>query len=742
MTRRVRRFVALGAFVVGVILFVVALQRSDLSALRRAPQQLGVALLLVLLPSAAWHLLRTVAWWRAFPPQARIPFIQAFRVRLAAEAFSYMTVSGLAGDPLKVVMLDGRVPATIAASAVALERVAYVFVTAVILAVAAVAAAATVPLDHAWARAFVGISIVALSMAAVMPLMVLRRRARSTPTSAIGRFLHQLATDARALVANPRRLGALCVLEAAAYLMMVLEVWAILRASGTSIPWGNVVAIETFTRAASFASAVIPANLGALEVSNVAAAAAVHAAGAAAMLAVVRRLRGLAWCAAGFVMYPRPAVDPPRVDRPLVVLDAGPHVLLLSARLGGWSAPERVVRAALRAGYTRVLVWTALDRQRNWRTSSERCDAGAAIVATHDLSEWQQQLRTCRREGEERITVLAPGTVPSPPLLEAALASGSDADGEQTIAEVPAGTGYPHSGIFRVPLDLTATPERLIDCVDAADHEPTPPAQALLSGRARLSLRVSTPQEATKAEHRLRASIIKSTDGRLARFNRRLSIPLSVVLIRYARLSPHVMSVLLTVIGVYAGWLFSRSEYVAGVVAALLSWVASVLDGCDGELARLQYKESAFGCWLDTAGDYVYYVAIFAGITMSALDDTRWPGLIWIGGALGLGMLLTFAFLILLRWRITDGRPELLRTRARGHFYSTGSRWTRLAAKLDTCTTRSTMPYGILMFALLDALPALVVLAAFAAQLYWISLATQTGAMLRRTGTALDPVRG
>jgi phosphatidylglycerophosphate synthase len=728
MTARVRRFVALGALVLGLVLFIVALRRSDLSSLLRAPRQLGLALVLALLPSAAWHLLRTIAWWRAFPAHARIPFVQAFRVRLAAEAFSYMTISGLAGDPLKVVMLDGRVPATIAASAVALERVAYMFVTAVILAVGACAAAATVPLEHAWAQAFVGISIAALSMAAVLPLLLLWRRQRaSPPTSSIGRFFSQLALDIRALAANPRRVAALFALEAGAYLMMMLEVWAILRASGTSVAWVNVLAIETFTRAASIASAVIPANLGALEVSNMAAAAAVHAGSAAAVLALVRRLRGLAWCAVGFVMYPRPAIDPPAVDRPLVVLDAGPRALMLSARLGGWSAPERVVRAALRAGYTRVLVWTAPDRQRTWRASCQRRGGAAVVLATQDLAEWQPELRSLDLEREERMTVLAPGTVPSPPLLETARAAGD------MIGEVPAGTGYPHSGVFRVARDLAATPDWLIDRVDQRGHGPTPPTEALWSGRARLSMHVSTREEADCAESRLRASIIKPTDGRPARFNRRLSIPLSVVLIRFTRLSPHAMTIALTLIGVYAGWLFSRSEYVSGVVAALLSWVASVLDGCDGELARLQYKESAFGCWLDTAGDYVYYIAIFAGITISALDDTRWPGLVWVGGALGFGMLLTFALLILLRWRITGGRPELLRTRARGHFNNAGTRWARLMARLDTCTTRATMPYGIVVFAVLDALPALVVLAALAAQIYWISLATRTGAMLQES---------
>ncbi len=250
-----------------------------------------------------------------------------------------------------------------------------------------------------------------------------------------------------------------------------------------------------------------------------------------------------------------------------------------------------------------------------------------------------------------------------------------------------------------------------------------------------LSMRVTSADETAASDRHLRASLFKPTDGRLARLNRRVSITISIALVRSLRFNPNVMSVSLIAIGLASAWLFARGEYVTGVAAALLSWLASMLDGCDGELARLQYKESALGCWIDTIGDYIYYVALFAGITIGVVRATGWPGFLWIGAALGAGMLLSFGLLIVLRWRITDGRPEQFRVRARQHIERSGTPWTRLLAELETCATRATMPYGIVAFAILDLMPLVLVLAAIGAQVFWISLATQAGSLLREHGT-------
>jgi len=158
------------------------------------------------------------------------------------------------------------------------------------------------------------------------------------------------------------------------------------------------------------------------------------------------------------------------------------------------------------------------------------------------------------------------------------------------------------------------------------------------------------------------------------------------------------------------------------VLGAFLSLAASVLDGCDGEIARLKYQESALGCWIETFGDYSYYIAIFVGLTVGAVRQTRADIFYWCGGAALVGTLLTFALLIYLRSRITAGQPDKLHALARDRFRAEETLWSYLIWRVSFVATRSAMPYGIMVFALLDILPGIVVLAALGCNIYWISL--------------------
>jgi phosphatidylglycerophosphate synthase len=179
---------------------------------------------------------------------------------------------------------------------------------------------------------------------------------------------------------------------------------------------------------------------------------------------------------------------------------------------------------------------------------------------------------------------------------------------------------------------------------------------------------------------------------------------------------------MLVAIGFYSAWLFSTGQYLAGVVGAFLSLAASVLDGCDGEIARLKYEESALGCWIETFGDYSYYIAIFIGLTVGAVRRTRWEGYYWVGGIALAGTLAGFALLIYLRARITAGQPEKLHAIARDRFQAEPALWSRVIWRISFVATRAAMPYGIMVFALLDLLPAIVFLAALGANIYWICI--------------------
>ena len=97
------------ALAVGVVLFFGTLYYINFRLAFGTIRQLGVALPLALLFSGLWHLARTWAWAWCFPSPRRVSFLRLARVRLSAEAFSYLTLRGIAGEPLKVVLLADRV---------------------------------------------------------------------------------------------------------------------------------------------------------------------------------------------------------------------------------------------------------------------------------------------------------------------------------------------------------------------------------------------------------------------------------------------------------------------------------------------------------------------------------------------------------------------------------------------------------------------------------------------------------
>ena len=148
------RVIRLGALAIGIVLFAIALYYINFRTAIGTIAQLGVALLLALLFSGLWHLARTWAWAWCFPQPRTVSFARLARVRLAAEAFSYLTLRGIAGEPLKVVLLGDSIDSREATAAVALERIAYLIVTTWIVGIGSILAIIGLPLSHTWFRVF------------------------------------------------------------------------------------------------------------------------------------------------------------------------------------------------------------------------------------------------------------------------------------------------------------------------------------------------------------------------------------------------------------------------------------------------------------------------------------------------------------------------------------------------------------------------------------------------------------
>jgi phosphatidylglycerophosphate synthase len=122
-------------------------------------------------------------------------------------------------------------------------------------------------------------------------------------------------------------------------------------------------------------------------------------------------------------------------------------------------------------------------------------------------------------------------------------------------------------------------------------------------------------EEAERALIReLRASTA-DTDGPIARFDRALSTRLSRLLVR-TPLRPNHITTMGTLVGLLGGWCFARGTYGSNLLGAFLFWCAVIIDGCDGEVARLKFQETRYGGLYDLVTDNIVHAAIFIGLAM------------------------------------------------------------------------------------------------------------------------------
>jgi hypothetical protein len=310
----------MAAVAIGIILFILTLYFIDYDETIASARSLGLALPLILLPGTAWHALRTYGWWVAFPDDARPAFTRLIRVRLAADAIGFFTVRGVAGDPLKIVLLYDRARPEIVTAAVALERLAFAVINTLLAGFVSVFAVTRLTLTGAWDTVFALLFAGAI-LAVVFVWLVARRRSgdylgrlverldrvtsRTLQRSRIIRFILDVEDALLDLLrGDRRRLMILTALPVLCFLLMVSEVALVLWAVGQPVTLTEATTIETFARLASIASAAIPANIGALEASNAAVVGALGLGGGGA-LALARRIRALLWAALGLLLYPR-----------------------------------------------------------------------------------------------------------------------------------------------------------------------------------------------------------------------------------------------------------------------------------------------------------------------------------------------------------------------------------------------------------------------------------------------------
>ena len=231
---------------------------------------------------------------------------------------------------------------------------------------------------------------------------------------------------------------------------------------------------------------------------------------------------------------------------------------------------------------------------------------------------------------------------------------------------------------------------------------------------------VHTEEDRVAAEQKLDRWLVKPTDGIFARMNRRVSIPISHELIKFP-ITPNMVSLFTLGVSLMSGVYFAFGGYWNTVLGAALSVWASILDGCDGEVARLKLQSSAFGCWLDTACDYLYYLFVFAGMTIGLARTTGRTSFLAWGGALFAGAILTFVLAGIGRKQLSGERPEqylaVWQKKAESHLRNP---LIYIGRYTEFIVRRCFLPYALLVLALLNGLPATLRLAAIGANIAWV----------------------
>jgi len=303
----------------------------------------------------------------------------------------------------------------------------------------------------------------------------------------------------------------------------------------------------------------------------------------------------------------------------------------------GLSLVQRAVLAARRSGWDGVFFLSAnvgtmakaadgADWSRLASTLTSSCSAALVVAPAAILAEtdWLERLAQARIEPAtwaaipNRIVIIAPASVP---------------DALQALDE---------KGGAR---DMPAVESRL-----ARRFASPAPVPAGIDPFV-----VETPADVRVAEWRLMQALVKDTDGFMARHvERPISLRISRLLAPTA-ITPNQMSLISMAVGLCGGPFFLSQRASLQTIGALMFLAHSILDGCDGELARLKFLESRLGGVLDFWGDNIVHVVIFAcmAIGWSLSVAAVWP--LWLGGMAVLG---TLGSAGLVYWRLMRAKDD------------------------------------------------------------------------------------
>jgi len=740
-------WVRLAATLICLLLLVYLVQRAGPAKVLEGIAVVGWGLVPVIGLAGLSHVVRTYAWRvTLLNEKHHASFGRMLALRLTTEAAGQIGIFGqVFGEAWRIAGLGAELPVASRITSVALDRALFTLAGAVVTIAGITSVLFLLPLRHKTAL-YADIFLVGLAGAILVAAIAVQRRwaVLSGPAQALGRlgFIRRWLDRKRSTIlsvesklldffhhARGAFWGALG-LNLGAQLAAVLEVYLILRLMGQHTGFVAALAIEGLTKLVSVIGLFNPGNIGTYEGGNMLFAKLVGIGGTAGLtLALIRRIRALFWAAAGavcLVVLPK-SVQPAKQTRDdnaeragrghaVIILTHGLPTDSVLARVGALPVLLRAILGAQKAGAARIVV--AVDPARAPRLPEElrRTSRLPENVEWYlsGTGEIGQILRDVINH-EERIVLIAGDRTYHPSLHRCAAEWVESSALALTMAGEPVGI---YAFTAPRPIELakdcppgTRTIEELHESLISTGSVECVPVPSDKWQR------VVTSEDRLAADQKLNEWLVKPTDGVFARMNRKVSIPISRQLIKFP-ITPNMVSLFTLGVSFLAGAFFALGGRANMLVGAILSVFASILDGCDGEVARLTFQESAFGCWLETVCDYLYYIFIFAGMMIGLLE--RGPVYRVWGTLLFFGAVASFLTIALQRHRLAGARPEQYLTIWQGQASKhRANPFLYLGRYTEFLIRRCCLPYLFLAFAVFGFTYVAFIGAAVGANIVW-----------------------
>jgi phosphatidylglycerophosphate synthase len=211
----------------------------------------------------------------------------------------------------------------------------------------------------------------------------------------------------------------------------------------------------------------------------------------------------------------------------------------------------------------------------------------------------------------------------------------------------------------------------------------------------------------------------KPTDGIYSTINRMLCRPV-VRALTHTTVTPNFVTLTGLVVAVIGALTYARGTYWAYVCGALLFFVSGLIDEMDGMIARLKFRESAFGTWFEGFVDNATYLFLFSGITAGLFRQYGKQELIW-GIALIVGCALSVFVVAIQRRALTSpGRPHEYAGRMNRLMEADSSVISRVARQIHIFIKKGVAVHYVLIFTVLGGLTLFLRIAAVSANLTWI----------------------